>query len=68
MAIVTVLDVPGPPNFAGTLFRSIPTPLNRFWDISGTFEKLFIFVHSGHLGRDIGFLYVKCRSYTEYLS
>ena len=50
MAIVTVLDVPGPPNFAGTLVRSIPTQFNRFWDISGTLKKLFIFVHSFHSG------------------
>ena len=67
---MTVLDVPGPPNFAGTLVRSIPTQFKRFWDISGTFKKLFIFVHSvhsGNLGRGIGYLNVKCRSYTKYL-
>ena len=47
---MTVLDVSGPPNFAGTLVRSIPTQINRFWDISGTLKKLFIFVHSVHSG------------------
>ena len=63
---MTVLDVPGPPNFAGTLVRSIPTQINRFWDISGTLKKLFIFVHSVHsrnLGNEIGFMKVKCRLY-----
>ena len=38
-AIVTVLDVPGPPNFAGTLVGSIPTQINRFWVISGTLKN-----------------------------
>ena len=47
---MTVLDVPGPPNFAGTLIRSMPTQIKRFWDISETLEKLFIFVHSVHSG------------------
>ena len=27
-------------NFAGTLIRSIPTQVIRFWDISGTLKKL----------------------------
>ena len=47
---MTVLDVSGPPNFARILVRSILTQINRFWDISGTLKKLFIFVHSGHSG------------------
>ena len=70
-AIVTVLDVPGPPNFAGTLVRSIPTQFNRFWDISGTFKKLFIFVHSvhsGNLGRHFGLPTVRSSSHCPYQS
>ena len=47
---MTVVDVPEPPNFAGTLVRSIPSQVNRFWGISGTLKKLFIFVHSVHSG------------------
>ena len=71
MAIVTVLDVPGPPNFAGTLVRSIPTQFNRFWDISGTLKKLFIFVHSVHsgdLGRHFGLPNVRSSSSCPYQS
>ena len=63
---MTVLDVPGAPNFAGTLVRSIPTQINRFWEISGTWKKLFIFVHSVHsrnVGIETGSMKVKCRSY-----
>ena len=66
-AVVAVLGVSGPPSFAGTLVGSIPAQFNRFWDISGAFEELFVFVrsvHSGSLGYNIGFLNVKCRSYT----
>ena len=40
---MTVLDVPGPPNFAGTLVRSIPTQINPLWDISGTLKKIVHF-------------------------
>ena len=70
-AIVTVLDVPGPPNFAGTLVRSIPTQINRFWDISGTLKKLFIFVHSvhsGNLGPHFGLPNVRSSSHCTYQS
>ena len=69
--IVTVLDVPGPPNFAGTLVRSIPTRFNRFWDVSGTFKKLFIFVHSvhsGNLGHHFGLPTVRSSSHCPYQS
>ena len=66
---MTVLDVPGagPPNFAGTLVRWIPTQINRFLDISGTLKKLFIFAHSVHsrnVGIETGSMKVKCRSYS----
>jgi len=70
-AIVTVLDVPGPPNFAGTLVRSIPTQINRFWDISETLKKLFIFVHSvhsGNLGPHFGLPNVRSSSHCTYQS
>ena len=63
---MTVLDVPEPPNFAGTLVRSMPTQNNRFRDISGTLKKMFIFVisvHSGNLGHELGSMKLKCRSY-----
>ena len=63
---MSVIDVLGPPNFAGTLVRSMPTQINRFWDISGTLKKWFIFVHSvhsGNLGHEIGSMKLKCRSY-----
>ena len=50
---MTLPDVPGPPNFAGTLVRSIPTQINRFWEISGTLKKLFSFAHSVH-SRNVG--------------
>ena len=62
---MTVLDVPGAPNFAGTLVRSIPTQINRFWEMSGTLKKLFSFAHSVHsrnLGIETGSMKVKCRS------
>ena len=67
--IVTVLDDPGPPNFAGTLVRSIPTQINRFWDILGTLKKLFIFVHSvhsGNLGPHFGLPNVSSSSHCTY--
>ena len=44
--IMTVLDVPGPPNFAGTLVRSIPTQINRF----GRFREL---------GKNCSFLFIQ---------
>ena len=50
---------------------SIPTQFNRFWDISGTFKKLFIFVHSvhsGNLGRHFGLPNVRSSSYCPYQS
>ena len=59
---MTVLDVPGPPNFAGTLVRSIATQIKRFWDISVTLKKLFIFVHSGNLGPHFGLPNVRSSS------
>ena len=59
---MTVLDVPGSPNFAGTLVRSIPTQINRFWDNWGTLKKLFIFVHSVNLGHELSSMKLKCRS------
>ena len=68
-AFVTVLYVPGPPNFAGTLVRSIPTQINRFWDISGTLKKLFIFVHfvhSGNLGPHFSLPNVRSSSHCTY--
>ena len=70
-AIVSVLDVPGPPNFAGTLVRSIPTHINRFWGISGTLKKLFIFVHSvhsGNLGPHFGLPNVRSSSHCTHQS
>ena len=67
--IVTVLDDPGPPNFAGTLVRSIPTQINRFWEILGILKKLFIFVHSvqsGNLGPHFGLPNVSSSSHCTY--
>ena len=62
---MTVVDVSGPPKFAGTLVRSIPTQFN----FSG--KKLFIFVHSvhsGNLGRHFGLQNVRSSSYCPYRS
>ena len=78
-AIVTILYVPGPPNFAGTIIRPIPVHkpgLLKTNTIQSVLERLLYFcaifvvysIHSGDLGYDIGLLNVKCRLCTNYLS
>ena len=65
-AVVAVLDVPGPPDFAGTLAGSMPARVGRFWDISGTLRGLFIFgrsVRSGSLGPHFGLPNVRSSSH-----
>ena len=45
---MTVLGMPGPPNLAGTLVRSIQTDFTSFWAVLENLKILFIFVHSVH--------------------
>ena len=42
-AIVSVIDVLGPPNFAGTLVRSMPTQISSVLGHFGNFEKIVHF-------------------------
>ena len=48
LSVQAVLGMPGPPNLAGTLVRSIQTDFTSFWAVSGNLKILFIFVHSVH--------------------
>ena len=46
--LVLLLNVPGTPNFAGTLLVTIQSDYKSFWTISDKLKISFIFVHSVH--------------------